>query len=778
MFPIKAHLPLVCILLLATLGIGYPTSSAQQGSTDQGSSGQGALPPDEAYVTVRDGHLKAGAERVRLWCVIGGFPNYANIAPNDSAEQRQAKTKRAYADADALVARFKLLGFNGMRMWQYAERDYVKGDGSNEDVLDYFVSRAKAAGFRIWLPSISWAPVKVDDVGLGGESADAAGWKQAVETGKDSVWIARVWDPRLEAAQRAQIQRRTQHFNHHTGLKWADDPVFAIWELTNEEWWMMKMVGGNWQNLPKFFQDSLRRHWHDFLREKYRSSEQIRAKWKFLLPGEDLDRGTIQLAPIAAGAKLEDAGMDPQAKLQLIQSRSGGKQEWTRDDFTRARGEDVLEFFLRLQLRHKGRLREFLKQQGKSARLGPCLYDTGIGYEIQSQFLQQSADAVSHDAYVNGSYGPSKGTRSPWYTGLEEWPRIAQDVPWLEHNRVEGKPFLCYETQIQQPAKYRAEFPLRILALAAIQDWDAVCWHYWGSVDDITTAAKPFERSMDVTTGWHPQGYHYTFDEVQNAMMRASGLAFRNGALKPASKPTKFIFGRRSLYDPASMDYGGSYGKMGLRMLPTTYQNGVRLQIDPSREDDEVVGPTVDPLGINLPTRIVSTPEIRFEPQKGGLWLDSPSAVGFTGFAVRYPTELRFSNGVILKGIRVAVPPKMPYPQGIEEEKYVGFQLSSEDGQPLARSRRVTLALHSTSFNSGYKNGEDNNGKAEAGGLPVLVARVEATLVAPALAGMRVRFLDWHGQEIDPKLPRKIGPDGVLKIPAKLPIWITELIRD
>ena len=36
---------------------------------------------------------------------------------------------------------------------------------------------------------------------------------------------------------------------------------------------------------------------------------------------------------------------------------------------------------------------------------------------------------------------------------------------------------------------------------------------------------------MDNTTGWHPQGYHFTYDAVQNSMMRAAAHMFRGGLL-------------------------------------------------------------------------------------------------------------------------------------------------------------------------------------------------------------------------------------------------------
>lgn len=725
-----------------------------------------ALPPDDAYVTVKNGQLAAGSQRVRLWCVIGGMPNYSGIQPSDGPAERKSKQERAYRDAEALLDRFAGLGFNGIRLWEKPSGPYTKGDGSPSDVLDYFVAEAKERGFRIWVASVSTAPI------LPKESPSPGSWEEAVAKAQGSAALARVWDSRLEESMVRHMDRITDHLNQHTGLRWGDDPVFSIWELSNEEWWASKMMQGAFNNLPPYFQESLRAQWVEFLRKKYGDDETLRQAWRFLLPNESLAQGTVQVGPTSGNVNVDLSGMDQQARLQILQGR--GEVKWNREDFVRRRSEDVIAFFLDIQLAHKKRLKDALKKMGKSAAMGPVLYDTGIGYEAQSQFLHQNAEAVSHNAYINGNTSTIQNQRYPWYSGLEEWPRISLDLPWLEHNRVEGKPFLCYETQIMQPAKYRSEYPLRILALAAIQDWDAVAWHYWGSVPHITQEPNPFDRPMDMTTGWHPQGYHFTYDAVQNAMMRSAAYAFRTGAFRPASSPTRFIFGRKSLYDPASMDYGGSYGKLGDRLLPTTYAHGVRMLIDPTRETDEVVGPTIDPMAQGLPNIIRSTPEITFNVAKGGLILDSPSAAGFTGFLANFPAPLVFRSGIVLENAKVSVPKNMPYPEGIAEEKYLSFMVVSQDGLPLAQTRKATLSLKSTSFNTGFKMLLRPDSLSNGGELPVLEARPSATVRGQALSGMSCRFLDWHFRPVS---EGKVGPGGRLFIPSDKDVWVVELTR-
>ncbi len=746
--------------------------------------------PEADYVTVSpEGHLQTGGERIRFWAVIGAFPNVpAAPAGEETPEAFAERIALGRRSNELLVRRFADLGFNMVRFWRNSERDYTPGDGSSEDVKDHFLSLLKAAGFRIWYPGLAQVYPKASDVDVLDDPATAAAWAEAMaqmEDNKDN--LARVvakWDERTEAVMVRGMRRRVDHLNRHTGLRVGDDPLYAVFELTNEDWWMSKMVGGQFRRLPPFFQASLQRRWTDFLAKKYGTDDALRARWGFLLPGESLAQGSVGILPLRGPQSLDGAGMDPQARAQLA-AADGADARWTRDDFNRHRGEDVLEFFVSLHVAHAKRLEDALHGMGRACRLAPTALDTGIGYEIQSAWLHQNGDVTVHDAYVNGTprnNDPAFNPRYPWMSGLEESPRLCHDVPWLEHNKAEGKPFLCYETQIQQPAKYRAEYPWRVLALASIQDWDAICWHYWGGVGDIATAERPFDKPMDYTTGRHPQGYHYTYDAVQASAMRAAGHAFRTGAFAPAPSPTVFVYGRRSLYDPASMDYAGSYGKSGPDMLPTTYRYGVRLRFDPSRADDEVIGPAVRADAESKPTQIAPTDEIAYDTRRGGLTFDAPAAAAFTGFMTRFGDALRFAKaGVELRDVSVDVPSGMPYPEDIAEDRYIAFGPVAEDGRPLAETASATLSLVSTSFNSGFVHtldlgGRDlHDGKANAGGWPVLTARVSGTVVAPALAGMRYRLLDWHMGEL---ASGTVGADGALRIPSDMPVWCVSLTRE
>ncbi len=787
--------------LLALIGGALAASTFPASAAD--------LPPDSDYVVVENGHLSVGGERQRYWSVIGKLFIPAGVTATDSPEEKKAKIEKARRGTDVLVQRYVDLGFNAVRLWDVAPgtEDYTPGDGSVADGLDYFLAEIKKRGFRVWSAGLGnrTGSAKADEVDIAGSPETAEEWKEAVgeyTTKKIDLRhsLARVWDPRLEAIHIARMRDNATHLNKYTGLRWSDDPVFAVWELSNEEWWMRRMLAGQWRKEPAFFRNQLVTRWNSWLKEKYGTDAELESAWGRLLPGENLTTGSVLFAPMAgktdAGISMNDSNEKARKSLESL------AQEYGREDISSARAADIIQFLMTLQLAHKQREEAAVKTFGKSCRLSPTIFDTGIGYEIQSQYLHQNADAVAHDAYVNG-WGPEykepdlsaaktetakrlaqldaervSANVGMWVNWLLKPPGISQGVPWLEHNKTEGKPFLVYETQIQQPAKYRADFPLRLVALASIQDWDWIAWHFFSPHNDVGVVENPWSRAMDVTTGTHPQGYHFTYDEVQNATMRAAAHIFRGGLLEPAQTPTRFIYGRTSLYDPASMDYAGSYGPRGMDMLQTTYQYGVRIEIDPTREDDEVIGPVVPFAERNTHNPYTPTKQIVFDWKKGFLRFDAPGVAGFTGLLANYGDSLEFADGVTLSEVTILNPPGIFDPIS-DDERYIAFALYSEDGKPLAETKRAALSLVGTSFNSGFKLGtkiEKSNRPppdVKAGGLPVLVARVGGVLTAPALNGMTYTLRDWHMKEIG---SGKIT-DGTLAIPADKPVFVIEFLR-
>jgi hypothetical protein len=736
-----------------------------------------APPTEKDFVGVYDGHLYMNGRRVRFWSTAGFRPAGSGIKAGDSDEAKAAKIAAARAKNEHMVHRLKDMGFNMFRMWNSPvfgrgaspDGKYVKGDGSGTDMLDHLLWLCKRSGVKVWYASFgnSTGSATPEDVGIIDDAATAEAWVAAVKEQNSPNLrrsLARVWDPRLEALYVAHLRRNAGHVSQYTNLRYADDPLFAVWELTNEEWWIRRMVGGAWQKYPAFFKQELIEGWHAFLKHKYGGQEKLTAAWGFLMDGEDLEKGSVLLAPMQKDSPpvtLNDVNPLAVAKFKAINQPVG------RDDFTRRRGADVLEYLTGLLVSHKQRVAEKVKTMGKSCALSPVIYDTGIGSSIQAQFMHQHADASVHSAYIRGTTKDPTARRYPFFSWLERYPRICYDVPWLEQNRTPGKPFFCYETQIGQPAKYRAEYPWKLIALAGIQDWDIISWHYYASGAGDPTKENPY----DIPLSWPGPGayqYHFIMDEVQMSAMRAAAEVFCGNLLKPAADPTTFIWGRKALYDPGSMDYGGSYGRQGLmNMLVTTYRHGVRLVIDPSRDDDAIFGPWLRQDIWDLPNPVVPTNQIEMDRKKGHIIFDAPGVAMYVGFLASYGPEVAFDNGVRLANVKIHNDEGIPYPV-TEDEKFVSFCLTATDGAPLAKARTAVLSLVSTSFNTG-----ESVEKSQRGTLPVLHARVQADVHAPAVDGMRYTLRDWH--------MRKIGEGGVkggvLRLDGRKPVFLVELER-
>jgi hypothetical protein len=279
-----------------------------------------------------------------------------------------------------------------------------------------------------------------------------------------------------------------------------------------------------------------------------------------------------------------------------------------------------------------------------------------------------------------------------------------------------------------------------------------------------------------------PVGLIYGNDEVMVAAMKGAGEIFKYQHCAPAPHPTTFIFGKRSLYDPSTMDYGVAYGMLGDRVMPTMYRYGLNMYVDTTRETDTVIGPSfANRIFEPLPYR--PTPQIEYDWQKGYLKMDAPGAAAYAGFFAQYGGPVRFANGLTLDKVTVRNPPEIAYPVG-KDELYICFSAAALDGKPLNASKDVSITLVSTSFNKGFKldhrkfKGEflwqANPGAIVIGGTgPVQVARAGATVHAKALDGMSYTMLDWNMKPIGTGTVSQ----GILVVPDTKPVFAIRLVR-
>ena len=759
----------------------------------------GSIPPvfpDSQYVRVNgDGHLQQGSKRVRFWGCLGmPIPSPVNSI-KDSAEHAKAVAK-ARATIDLNVDRLADLGFNSFRSWQGHFSDgYTKGDGSVDDLTAYFFWKLDQKGIKIWESGIngSLGSISAADVDIINDPSTAPQWQEAMaELTKENkgplglgFHVIRFWDPRFEALVIKRWQKAAQWRNlYKGGLTFADDPQVIVWEITNEETWYWRLFSGTWLKLPSFYRNQLFAKWNGFLKAKYGTNDSLRAAWKFLLPGESLAAGSVMLAPLAGPVPATNAVND--ANPRIIESIKAVKTDFTRNDFTSQRGEDVVEFFSALVIEHKQRLTKAIKTFGKSCKLSPTLWDAGNQFQTQTSYIFQFSDAVATCAYIQGMGHDPSAQRYPFFSGLDCPPRMCWDVPWLEQSSVKGKPHFVYEFNIGCRTKYRAEAATRIAALGSIEDWDIINWHTYGFRAD-PDKKDPFNGPIHV---WHDY-FEYGNDEVQLSAMKVAGEIFKNRLVNPAPNPTTFVIGKHTLFDPASMEYGRSYGDYKDLLVPTCYRYGSRIWCDPARTTDTIVGNSCK-LGVYESNPVRPNNQLEYDWHLGHLIFDSPAAASYTGFfGQRNGKPIMFKNGTVIKDVTVLNPDSMPYPV-TPEEGYVEISLVSTDGKSLAKTKKAIISAVSTSFNTGFyvdttkasggmhqngpkneKPGEYFGAWCETGREPVRVARVGATIECPAISGMKYTLRDWHMRVIG----EGVIKEGRIAIPADKPVFITELNR-
>jgi len=730
-----------------------------------------ALPPAEAYVTVRDGHLSYGGNRLRIWSAQG------NLLAKD------------YTHIDAEVERFASLGFNGYRAVIGSKIDidnytYAKGDLSAADRQDYLFTSLAKHGVRVWSDALNSAGVTPGHVDIIDDPDTRAEWLKALgnKTHKRPIWV--VWDERAEAGYIQQIKGILGHVNQHNGLRWADDPVFFCWEITNEQWWLQRIMKYRKHlSLPPFFQRELLVKWNAWVMRKYGSDERLREAWLgSLIPGETLKGSSVMLLPLSS-----PVGLDQAEVLGLDITRPEGAKYGPRD-FSQRRGADVMEFLVGLLLAHKQKVQAAMRsvgQPGIGISTVPIVFDTGFSFSPQSMYVSSHGDAVCSGCYMSQITLDRQHPRFPFRSSLEEPPRLFYDNPWIEQNKIVGKPTFIYETQIFKPAKYRAEYAYMLAMLGSIQDWDVIDWHYYGHpTDDILTNEKPFDGMLRPDNRFSWQGIQFKHDEVQLSTMRLAGTLFRTFAFAPPERPSVLTLGRDALFDINMAEWG----HLNPLLCGTVYRYGLRLAFDMTTPTPvHIDGPVVHGRQYISPV-IRPTPEIQLNWHDGVLKMDSASAKVACGFL---PDRVRFDGDVELSDISLQIPGDMPYLTS-EEDLYACVGLVAADGQPLAESRRMLLSAVCSSFNTGFTVALENFPKGnhygklvdyvptnkiadDFGKAPVLVARVGLTCRSPLLVGCTYTLRDWHMKTIR---NGRVGDDGVIAIGRDEPVFIVEIERD
>jgi hypothetical protein len=157
------------------------------------------------------------------------------------------------------------------------------------DRLDYLIARCKEAGIYVVLTPVYWTEFEV---------VDPEGHPV-----KTSSHVVLFFNANMEGAVRELWRTFYTHENPYTGLRYADDPTLAAFELKNEDsaFWALSWIR---EGLPVFWAE-IRRQYAAFLKERYGSTEGLRRAWTLpgypsaLREGESLEDATVEIFEMA-----------------------------------------------------------------------------------------------------------------------------------------------------------------------------------------------------------------------------------------------------------------------------------------------------------------------------------------------------------------------------------------------------------------------------------------------------------------------------------------------
>jgi hypothetical protein len=178
-------------------------------------------------------------------------------------------------DAPLVAGRMAAAGINSVRLHHLDSSNYPRGiwDGNNPGAfhpealarLDVFIDELARHG--IWVNM---------NLHVGRRHSSALGLPDT-DTSMDKM--AGIFTPALVEAQKKYARDLLGRVSSRRGVRYADDPVIAFVEITNEDSLFMWDAPQRLPSLPDFYARLLRQRFNDWLRRRYGTLERLDAAW-------------------------------------------------------------------------------------------------------------------------------------------------------------------------------------------------------------------------------------------------------------------------------------------------------------------------------------------------------------------------------------------------------------------------------------------------------------------------------------------------------------------
>jgi hypothetical protein len=388
-------------------------------------------------------------------------------------------------------------------------------------------------------------------------------------------------------------------------------------------------------------------------------------------------------------AWLARQGLPPEPRLR--------KQEIATAPVERFRRE--LKFYMEIEDRYFQGMRSYLKDE---LGVKPLLLATSDhNHSLSGYPLLNSASRLDvvdghvywqHPKYLEDATGRRNGfeiQNSPMVNDP-----LHSSVVDLSRSAFAGKPYTVSEVNHPFPSEYSAEGIPILTAYAALQDWDGLFWYTFEHVDPSqwkTRASGHFEIRPD---------------PVKMAEIAAGALMFLRGDVRPAKQTV-------------TRSYSADQVKDSLRLATSErpyFTPGFPLSlplIHGSRIGSLDGAPTA---GWDTPaeTLVSDTGELVWE--KGLVTVETDRSQASIGFNQEHPKALR--------NLKVEV-----------HNRFSAVVLSSLDGAPITKSKKMLLVAGSVVANTGQQWNEKRTSLANWGATPTVIQPVTGSVTLRNLAG-------------------------------------------
>jgi len=616
-------------------------------------------------------------------------------------------------------------------------------DAQKLDRFDRWFSILKNQGIHMtWsifyhhvvLPDQGIDPALYNELPASGAGKDTYGLATFVEEYQDSQW--------------QYAKALLNHVNPYTGLAYKDDPALAIVEARNEDSiFFHNPLGDSFVKGRTYPHHAarLKKMWQQWVKGTYGDDRALAAAWGAgrRTTTRYNDDGSVQSRPDS----VNEANMAMYAAWEM---EADGP--FSNKNAEKKRMGDFIRFLAEMQRKTYATYQQRLRELGyKAVVVSTAWRAGGPAASAANLWTDDAVDAIDRHNYSGGGAG-GHGITTGSVNNETHLTRPGRGILSSGLWQVEDKPFIMTEWTQKPPNQWKAEIaPLMAFYGMGLQGWDA-SYHFAGSRSYMGNGWPSMNSYVTETPHYIGQFpalafaiYNNHFDE--GSIVAARRLATDN--IFAGIDALQQIQGR-SGYDESELLGQGNIPVEALAI------GRVTLKI----EDGQAPSQLASLSGWwDRATQTVrsNTGQLAWDYARRVVVVQSDKTQGIIGFAAGETYDL---PGVTIRNI---------------DTPFVSLLLTPLDNRPLVESEHILITAMARDKQYGATYNNDGTELLDAGGPPLLLEPVQATISIKGGPLASVKVVDVYGVPTDLDVHRDI--DNTFRIDGRYASYYYEVTR-